>query len=73
MRLEKYLEGTWEEFEQWIRFTIGSDFSWKVKPIDRSSSRQTVAMDILNALRCNNDVFPDNNPFIEIKNGANSC
>jgi len=25
-RMDKLLDGTWEEFEQWIRDTIGSDF-----------------------------------------------
>ena len=33
--MDKYLGGTWEEFEQWIRFTIGSDFKWLVRPLDR--------------------------------------
>jgi hypothetical protein len=68
MTMDKYLEGTWDEFEQWIRFTVGSDFIWKVEPIDRLSSRQMVATDILRSLKYNDGVLPENNPFITIKN-----
>ncbi len=30
--MNKYLSGTWEEFEAWTRSTIGSDFRWKIRP-----------------------------------------
>ena len=33
--MDKFVDGTWEEFEQWIRDTIGSDFLWCVKPLDK--------------------------------------
>jgi len=26
--MDKNLDGSWEEFEQWIRDAIGSDFRW---------------------------------------------
>ena len=65
--MKKYLYGTWDEFEQWIRLTIRSDFNWKVKPINRLRSRQMVAEDILNSLDSNGGVFPEDNSFIEIR------
>ena len=30
--MEDYCDGTWEEFEEWIRNTIAGDFRWKIRP-----------------------------------------
>jgi len=65
--MDKYLGGTWEEFEQWIRFTIGSDFKWLVRPLDRQSTREMVADMVRNDIERNNGVFPRQNSFIERK------
>ncbi len=43
----KYLEGTWEEFEAWIRDTIGSDFRWLIRPLDNHMNRDMIASLIL--------------------------
>ena len=32
--MEDYRDGTWEEFEEWIRKTIAGDFRWKIRPQD---------------------------------------
>ncbi len=65
--MDKYLDGSWEEFEQWIRFTIGSDFLWRVRPLDRQSNRQMVVDQINSLIDRNNGVFPARNSFIERK------
>ena len=60
--MEKYLEGSWKEFEQWIRFTIGSDFRWRVRPMDKPNNRQ-----LAQRYQANNGVFQLQSSFIEIK------
>jgi hypothetical protein len=65
--IDKYLDGTWEEFEQWIRFTIGSDFVWRIRPLDRQSTRQMVAYTVRADIEKHNGVFPAHNSFIERK------
>ena len=62
--MEKYFDGTWEELEQWIRFTIGSDFCWHVTPLDNRSTRQRVADLVRQDLHENNGTFPQTNAFI---------
>ena len=63
--MSEYLECTWREFEAWIRETIGSDFQWRVRPMDNRSNREMIADLILNDLKNNNGVFPEDNIFIE--------
>ena len=41
-RMDKFLDRTWEEFEQWIKYTIGSDFRWCVRPRDTAENREMV-------------------------------
>ena len=54
--MDKYLEGTWEEFEEWIRNKIRSDFRWYVRARDTTTNREMVANLILNDIeRCNGD------------------
>ncbi len=65
--MDKYLNGSWEEFEQWIRFTIGSDFMWRVRPLDRQSNREMVAELIRSDIEQNNGIFPATNSFIATK------
>ena len=60
-----YLDGSWLDFEAWIRREIGSDFRWKVRPMDSPSKRRLVAELILDTQRRNKGVFPKNDAFIE--------
>jgi hypothetical protein len=59
-KLDKYLDGIWEKFEQWTRNTIESDFRWRVRPMDKRSNRQTIAELVQNDIK-------ENNSFIERK------
>ncbi len=69
--MEDYLNGTWEEFENWIKGTIESDFSRRVRPLDSPLKREMVATSILDDIKRNNDVFPERNAFIQrASNGA---
>jgi len=63
--LNNYLEGSWEKFERSIRHTIGSNFRWRVRPMDKQSNRKMVADLVQNDIKENNGVFPDKNSFIE--------
>ncbi len=63
--MEKHLTGTWEEFEAWIRDTIGSDFCWRNRPQDTAGNREMIAGLIQDGIRRNNGVFPERNTFIE--------
>ena len=63
--MDKYLDGTWEEFEEWIREKIESDFHWCVRPRDTATNREMVATLVLNDIKRNNGVFPAKNTFIE--------
>jgi hypothetical protein len=63
--MNKYLSGTWEEFEAWIRSTIGSHFRWKLRPQDQPAYREMIAGLIVDAINSNNGVFPQSNAFIE--------
>jgi len=71
--MEEYLKGSWPEFEEWIRKEIGSDFRWKVRPMDTPSKRRMVAELILDTQRRNKRVFPRNDPFIEPINEPNQA
>ena len=67
--MEKHLEGKWEEFEAWIRDTIGSDFRWCIRPMDTDANRKMLVRLILKDIKRNNGVFPTRNAFVEkIKN-----
>jgi len=63
--VNKYLDGSWQEFEQWVRFTIGSDFSWRVRPMDKRSNRQMIVDLVQNEMKKNSGVFPSGNAFIK--------
>ena len=63
--MDKRLEGTWEEFEAWIKETIGSDFRWRVRPQDTSTNREMVAGLVPDGIKRNDGVFPRSNAFIE--------
>jgi len=67
--MEDYLKGSWLDFEAWIRREIGSEFRWKVRPMDTPSKRSLVAELILDSQRRNKGVFPKNDAFIERING----
>jgi hypothetical protein len=64
-RTEDRSEASWEEFEEWIRSTIGSDFRWCVRPRDTPSNRHMIARLVLGDKERNGDRFPDGNAFIE--------
>jgi len=63
--MDKHLTGTWEEFEAWIKETVGSDFNWRVRPQDNATNREMVASLILDGIKRNNGIFPEKNTFIE--------
>ncbi len=63
--MDKYLEGTWEEFEAWIREKIGSDFRWRIRPQDTISNRKMIADLVLDEIRRNNGGFPEGDTFIQ--------
>lgn len=63
--MNEHLEGTWEQFEAWIRATIGSDFHWRVCPQDSPANRKMVASLVLGDIERNGGLFPDKNAFIE--------
>ena len=65
--IHNYLDGSWELFEQWIRNTIGSDFCWRVRPMDNRSSKEMIAKLVQDDIKENNGVFPEKNAFIERK------
>jgi hypothetical protein len=66
-KMDNYLDGSWEKFEQWIRNTIGSEFSWRVRPMDKRSNREMIAKLVQNDIKGNDGVFPEKNSFIERK------
>ncbi len=66
-QMDNYLDGSWEKFEQWIRNTIGSDFRWRVRPMDKRSNRQMLAELVQKDIKENKGIFPENNAFIERK------
>ena len=51
--MKKHLTGTWEEFEAWIKETIGSDFRWRVRPQDTPTNREMVASLVLDGIKRN--------------------
>ncbi len=57
--------GTWEEFEAWIRETIGSDFRRILRPQDTSVNREMVVDLVLKDIKQGNGIFPGKNAFIE--------
>ena len=63
--IDKNLDGSWEEFEQWSRDTIGSDFRWRIRPRDSAANRKMVVSPVLEDIERNGDVFPEKNVFIE--------
>jgi hypothetical protein len=64
--MEEYLKGSWQDFENWIRSQIGSNFRWKVRPMDTPSKRRMVAELILANRERHNGVLPESDTFIEI-------
>ena len=56
--MDNYLDGRWKKYVQWIRNTIGSDFRWRVRPMDKRSNRQMIAELVQNDIKENNGVFP---------------
>ncbi len=63
--MEKHLEGSWEEFEAWIRDTIGSNFHWRIRPLDTASNRKMIADLILAEIKQNDGVFPVEDTFLQ--------
>ena len=64
-RFENLLDGTWQEFEAWIKDTIGSPFRWRIRPPDIRSNREMIASLMLEDTKRNNGDFPKENVFIE--------
>ncbi len=64
-RFENILDGTWQEFEAWIKNTIECSFRWRVRPADTRPNRKMIASLILGDIKRNNWDFPKENVFIE--------
>ena len=64
--MDKNLEGSWEEFEEWIKETIGSEFRWRIRPLDTVSNRKMIADLVLDEIKKNNGKFPEGDTFIQI-------
>lgn len=56
-KIDNDLDGSWEIFEQWIRNTIGSNFRWRVRPMDMRSNREMIAELVLNDIKENDGFF----------------
>lgn len=65
--MDNHLDGSWEKFEQWIRNTIGSDFRWRVRPMDKRSIWQMLPERVQNDIKENNGGFLEKNTIIERK------
>ncbi len=64
---EEVLSGTWKEFETWIREQVGSDFIWKIRPLDIKTNRLAVMESILRTIKENDGTFPPKgNTFIDL-------
>jgi hypothetical protein len=62
---EDFRDGTWEEFEEWIRETIAGGFRWRVRPQDNVFNREMIADLIRHTMNHNDGTFPEKNSFIE--------
>lgn len=62
---ENILDGTWQEFEEWIKDTIGCSFRWRIRTADTRSNREMIASLILEDTKRNNGDSPKENVFIE--------
>ena len=66
---EDVLSGDWKKFEDWIREKIGSDFVWKIRPLDKESNRQAVMESIVRLLSEHNcSCREEGQMFIEPEN-----
>ena len=63
--MDEHLVGTWDDFEAWIRTTIGSDFRWCMRPANSRENREMLGSMITDDARRNDGVFPKRNAFIE--------
>jgi hypothetical protein len=59
MMKENILSCSWDEFEDWIRKRINGAFSWKIRPLDSTQSREFIVESIETVIRDNNGVFPE--------------
>ena len=68
-KIDNYLDGSWEKFEHWIRNTIGSDFRWRVRPMDQRANWQMITKLVQKDIKAkaHNGVFPEEISFIERK------
>ena len=62
---EKYLECSWEEFENSIKGTIESEFNGRVRPVDSPEKHSMMASVISDDMKRNGGVFPEGNAFIQ--------
>ncbi len=63
--MDKHLTGTWEEFEVWIKETIGSGFRWRVRPQGTPTNREMVASLVVDGIKRGDGIFPQSNASIE--------
>lgn len=71
--MDKYLSGSWQEFEQWIRFSVESDFRWHLRPVDTKELRNDVVKAIQFDLKKADAGFSKTSAFLErIHKGENN-
>ena len=58
--------GTWEEFEAWIRTTIGGDFRGKIRPRDNIANREMVAELTSDEILVGQRHFPERAPGVKV-------
>jgi hypothetical protein len=63
--LDEVLNGPWERFEEWIRKTIGGNFTWSLRPFDSPENRQMVMDAIVDEIKRKGGTFPKKGPWVE--------
>ncbi|NIM99306.1 MAG: hypothetical protein GTO24_14880 [candidate division Zixibacteria bacterium] len=68
MKERDSFEESWEDFESWIKATVGGEISWKIRPRDTMTNRQLIAESIIETIQENGGKFPPSgNLFLEFE------
>ncbi len=62
--MDQHLNGNWEDFEAWIKDTIGSAFFWGIRPIDTPADREMMAKHIIEQMKRQDGRVRDMDTFI---------
>lgn len=63
--LDLLFSDSWEQFEVWIRQTLGGDFTWRGSPRDTPERLQIIIDSVRAAMASNDGVFPQADSFLE--------